>query len=448
MERQSDRGKTLSKFQRIKKIFGFRQVSSAILIGLFSASLFLGSCSEDATNVPSQAKKAYPKNYRGPVKLGIDMLEEMNFPGLEGKKVGLITNQTSVNRKGEQTRLVLHRSTKVNLVSLFTPEHGLEGTEKAGKHVATRTDPLTGLTAHSLYGPTRKPTPQQLSNVDVLMFDLQDIGSRSYTYISTMVLAMEACGELGKEFVVLDRPNPMGGIRVQGPPIEEEWRSFVGQIPISYVHGMTAGELAKMTNDSGWINTSCQLEVVPMLGWNRSMIWKETGLRWVPSSPNIPNASSPFYYVATGIFGELKIGDIGIGTSGPFEYAGGRNIDAEKFVEALRRANTPGVTFQPYTNPRLPEFSGAKIEIRPSTKTDLPALNILFIKELGLPKDKIFVSADANPWKTFYKVYGSTRLKQQLENGATTQQIVESWKPFNSRFRTRRKPYLIYNTSR
>lgn len=415
-----------------------------ILIGLFSASFFLGSCSEDAENTPAEAKTAYPKGYKGPLKLGIDMLEEMGFPELEEKRVGLITNQTSVNRKGEKTRLVLHRSPNVNLVALFTPEHGLEGTEKAGKHVATRTDPLTGLTAHSLYGPTRKPTPEQLANIDILLFDLQDIGARSYTYISTMVLAMEACGELGKEFVVLDRPNPMGGIRVQGPPLEEDWRSFVGQIPISYVHGMTAGELAKMSNDQGWIKTPCQLHVVPMLGWKRSMIWEETGLAWIASSPNIPNARSPYYYVATGIFGELKLGDIGIGTSGPFEYAGGRKLNAEAFVQGLRRANTPGVTFKPYTNPKLPEFSGAKIEINPSTKTDLPALNILFIQELGLPPEKVFASADANPWKTFYKVYGSKNLKQELGSGASTQDIVNGWKPFNDQFRENRKPYLLY----
>tara|TARA_R110002096_G_scaffold200639_2_gene384619 strand:+ start:2720 stop:4054 length:1335 start_codon:yes stop_codon:yes gene_type:complete len=444
MERLSDRLKTLLRWQRIKEFWGFRQVSSVILAGLFSASLFLGSCSDEATNAPPEARKAYPKNYKGPVKLGIDMLEEMDFPELEGKRVGLITNQTSVNRAAQKTRLILHRSPKVNLVALFTPEHGLEGTEKAGEHIATRTDPITGLTAHSLYGPTRKPTAQQLANIDVLIFDLQDIGARSYTYISTMVLAMEACGELGKTFVVLDRPNPLGGHRVQGPPMEEKWRSFVGQIPISYVHGMTAGELARMTNEKGWIGAKCDLRVVPMLGWKRSMVWDQTGLRWIASSPNIPNSRSPFYYVATGIFGELKIGDIGIGTTGPFEYAGGRNIDATRFVKALQRANTPGVSFQTYTNPKLPEFSGAKIKITPSTNTDLPALNVLLIHELGLPVEKLFASADANPWKTFYKVYGSTDLKSQMTEGATPQEIIQGWKPFNDHFREERKPYLLY----
>src|SRR5687768_14764884 len=168
------------------------------------------------------------------VQLGIDRLQELEFAPLVGKRVGLITNQTGVNSAGVKTRQILRRSPKVNLVALFTPEHGLDGTELAGKYVSTRKDPLTGLTAYSLYGPTRKPTPAMLRGIDVLVYDMQDIGVRSYTYISTMLRCMEAAGEAGIEFVVLDRPNPLGGNRVEGPPLDAELTSFVGQVPVPY----------------------------------------------------------------------------------------------------------------------------------------------------------------------------------------------------------------------
>src|SRR5450432_779466 len=231
------------------------------------------------------------------VELGIDVLVSHDYSLLAGKRVGLITNQTGVNSAGIKTRLLLKRH--CNLVALYTPEHGLDGTEKAGRKVGTARDRLTGLPIHSLYGATRKPTPEMLRGLDALVFDLQDIGCRSYTYLSTMGKAMEAAGEAGIEFIVLDRPNPLGGQRVEGPPIEKQWISFVGQFPVPYVHGLTAGEMAGMANDRGWMGARCRLVVVPMKGWSRSMAWPDTGLRWVQTSPNIPNALSPFYYAAT-----------------------------------------------------------------------------------------------------------------------------------------------------
>ena len=229
----------------------------------------------------------------GTFALGIDVLRENNFSILRGKRTGLITNQTSVDGSGTPSRVVLQRALGPSFTTLFTPEHGLDGRERAGNKVASRRDPLTGLIAHSLYGSTRKPTPAMLVNVDVVCFDLQDIGSRSYTYISTMALAMEACGHAGKEFVVFDRPNPVGGLKVQGPPREERWKSFVGQVPVPYLHGMTAAELARMGNACGWWAALPQLSVIPMRGWRRGMTWRDTGLRWIPTSPNIPGPNSP-----------------------------------------------------------------------------------------------------------------------------------------------------------
>ena len=414
-----------------------------LVFGIFLSGLsilLLSSCGDSSGSSPGGP----PSSYRGPVKLGIDVLEESRFAALRGKRVGLITNQTSVNRRGTKTRLVLHRAKEVNLTALFTPEHGLDGKEKAGNKVATRKDPLTGLTAFSLYGNTRKPTSAMLRHIDVMLFDLQDIGARSYTYISTMVLAMEACGESGKEFIVLDRPNPIGGIRVQGPPIQEKWRSFVGQLPVPYLHGMTAGELARMSNEKGWMKRKCKLTVIPMHGWRRSMAWEHTGLRWVPTSPNIPNARSPFYYAATGIFGELKIGDVGIGTNYAFEVAGGWNVDPNKFTNNVRRANTPGVTFAPYTNPKKPNFRGTRMKIATNATAELPALNIMLIHEMGLPVSKVFASADKDKWKVFYKVYGSEDLKTAMQRGVPPGKIIASWKSHNDRFKSQRKRYLMY----
>lgn len=387
--------------------------------------------------------KGQVATYRGPMKLGIDVLAENNFDLLQGKRVGLITNHTSVNRHGTKTRLVLHRASQVNLTALYTPEHGLDGTEKAAKYINSRRDPLTGLMAYSLYGPTRKPTLQMLAPIDVMLFDLQDIGSRSYTYISTMIRAMEACAENGKQFIVLDRPNPLGGLRVQGPPIESRWISFVGQVPTPYIHGMTAGELAKMANAKGWINGRCHLTVVPVLGWNRGMTWENTGLRWVPTSPNIPKPSSPRYYAATGIFGSLSGGDIGIGTGGPFEYVGGPGFDANEFTRYLQSLNLPGVKFAPYSRN---SFGGAKMTIDPHAPVDLAGLNLIFIDAVNrrIGSRNLFVRTTASKKDVFYKVYGSTSLERDLPRGTHPAKVIASWQSSNNAFRRARQPYLLY----
>ncbi|MDB6120210.1 MAG: hypothetical protein JWO08_3991, partial [Verrucomicrobiaceae bacterium] len=229
--------------------------------------------------------------------LGIDVLASRNFDLLRGKRVGLITNHTAYTGRGEMTRVVMKRALGANLTTLYGPEHGIFGTETAGKKVRDQRDPVTGLPVYSLHGDYRKPQPWMLKNIDVLVFDVQDIGCRSYTYISTMAVSMEAAAEAGKEFVVLDRPNPLGGQRVEGPPLESQWKSFVSQIPVPYVHGMTTGELALMIAAKGWIKRVPRVNVAKMQGWNRNMIWQDTGLRWHATSPNIPHAMSPAYYV-------------------------------------------------------------------------------------------------------------------------------------------------------
>ena len=377
--------------------------------------------------------------------LGIDRLVEDGFSALRGKRVGLITNQTSLTRNGAMTRVVMQRGLGEKLTALYTPEHGLDGREPAGLKVRSRRDPITGLTAFSLYGNTRKPTPQMLSGVDVLVFDLQDIGSRSYTYISTMVLAMEAAAENGKEFVVLDRPNPLGGLRVQGPPLENSWKSFVGQIPVPYVHGMTTGELARMINGQGWVKSQPRLMVVPMRGWQRNMIWNDTGLRWIATSPNIPNATSPFYYAATGILGGLNGVDIGIGTSQPFQLAGGKGINPGQFSAFMNSMGMPGVRFVPYVSSKKPGFGGVQIQLDPRGNTDLLALDIVLTSQIikrtsGVP----LKLTRADEVSLFHKVYGSDSLWRDLQRGRPPGQIIAAWQAANARFLSARQPYLLY----
>src|SRR4030066_2408080 len=232
---------------------------------------------------------------------GIEVLKESNFKILEGKRVGLITNPTGVDSKLKSTIDILYEPTNVHLVALFGPEHGVRGDYAAGDIVETYTDPQTNLPVFSLYGRTRKPTAEMLKGIDVLVYDIQDIGCRSYTYISTMGLIMEAASENNIEVVVLDRPNPLGGNRVEGGLVQGVYFFFVSIFWIPYVYGLTCGELAKLINEEGMLRggVKCKLTVVPIEGWNRGMYFEETGLPWVPTSPHIPHMFSPFYYVSS-----------------------------------------------------------------------------------------------------------------------------------------------------
>ncbi len=247
------------------------------------------------------------------VKTGIDVLQERDFESLKGKRVGLVTNPTGIDNQLRSTIDILHEN--VNLVALFGPEHGVRGDFSAGDHVGNQVDIPTGLPVYSLYGKSRKPDPASLEQVDVIVYDIQDVGVRSYTFISTMGLVMEAASELNKEIVILDRPNPLGGNRVEGPLVEDGFHSFVSQYKIPYIYGLTCGELALFLNGEGMLKDGmkCSLTVVPMEGWERTMTFGTTGLQWVPTSPHIPDYNTAFFYPATGIIGELDPNMIGIG---------------------------------------------------------------------------------------------------------------------------------------
>ena len=375
------------------------------------------------------------------VELGIDTLRAQGFAALAGKRVGLVTNQTGVDSSGTMTRILLRKAHNVQLVALFSPEHGIDGTAIASKYIPSRKDPVTGLMVHSLYGPTRKPTAEMLRGIDVLVYDMQDIGVRSYTYVSTMAKCMEACGEQKIPFIVLDRPNPLGGLRVEGPGIEEKWKSFVGQLPVPYLHGMTVGELARMANARGWAGSRCDLTVVPMQGWSRDMTWSRTGLRWVQTSPNIPLATSVPYYAATSIFGSLEGAalDVGIGTGEPFQTAGKCGLDPGAFVSELRASGLRCV--EPYSRK---EFGGARLNLSADSEANLAALNIqLLCAAQRHSRGSIFARYHDKDG-IFWKIYGSTGLRAQIEKGMSAAAIIAGWQPAVERFRSARQAYLLY----
>jgi uncharacterized protein YbbC (DUF1343 family) len=288
-----------------------------------------------------------------PVRLGIDRIDEYLYL-FKDKRVGLITNQTGVNSRLQSTIDILKQ--KANLVALFSPEHGIRGAAGAGAKVESGIDRKTGLPVFSLYGSTRKSTPEMLADIDVLCFDIQDTGARFYTYISTMAYAMESCRDQDKTFVVFDRPNPISGEAVEGPVLKPGFESFIGLYPIPVRHGMTVGELARMFNDEFGIGS--KLEVVPMSGWQRRMYWEDTGLPWIMTSPNIPTTDTTVVYPGTGIFGATNISE-GVGTTKPFELVGAAWLDPGELADRLNALAMPGIFFRPTSfTPRFGAHTG------------------------------------------------------------------------------------------
>lgn len=289
------------------------------------------------------------------VRTGLDVLVAGGFRELEGRRVGLITNHTGIDRRGRPNVELMRRAENFELVALFSPEHGfkgrLEGKVQDGTHAS-------GLRISSLYGDTRKPTPAMLEGVDCLVFDIQDIGCRFYTYISTMGLAMQAAAETGIRFVVLDRPNPIGGVRVEGPVRDAGKESFVGWHEIPVRHGMTVGELARLFQKERSELRGLDLRVVRMQGWKRSMLWDETGLLWRNPSPNIRNLSEAILYPGIGLLETTNV-SVGRGTDTPFERVGAPWLDGRRLASRLNALALPGIRFYPFAfTPTASKFEG------------------------------------------------------------------------------------------
>lgn len=285
------------------------------------------------------------------VRTGLDRIASREVTLLDGLRVGVITNQTGVSRDGQHIVDILARDPNVEVKALFGPEHGIRGSAEAGATIDSGRDAATGLPVYSLYGETRKPTAEMLAGLDALVFDIQDIGARFYTYISTMSLAMEAAAENDLRFIVLDRPNPIGGHMVEGPVLDPAFRSFVGIHPIPLRHGMTIGELARLFNEEGWLaeGVRADLTIVPCTGWQRNMIFSDYGTTWVPPSPNIPTIEAALLYPGMGLVETLSTFSEGRGTESPFEQAGSPWLQPEIVIADLRAAGLPGVDFAPTT---------------------------------------------------------------------------------------------------
>ena len=381
------------------------------------------------------------------VKLGIDVLIEKHLDLVKGKNVGLITNSTGVSSQLESTIDVLNEKPGINLIALFGPEHGVRGDISGGEHVPTYKDKKTGIVVYSLYGKTRRPTPAMLKNIDVLLYDIQDIGSRAYTYIYTMAYAMEAAKEAGIKFIVLDRPNPMSGNRIGGNVLDPKFSSFIGLYPIPYIYGMTVGELALLFNKEFKIN--CDLEVIPMEGWNRNMRWKDTGLMWIPTSPHMPHAETTFFVTTTGCIGELGTVSIGVGYTSPFELIGTPWIDGEKLAQELNSIKLPGVYFRPtFFKPYYYKFikeqcSGVQIHILDQNKFE-PAktqVNILTALKKLYPEKNIF---DEKRISMFDKAFGTDEVRKRVERGDSAESIIVDWGRQLEKFNKIRGMYLIY----
>lgn len=389
------------------------------------------------------------------IKLGIDQVFTKKYEGLlRGKKVGLITNHTGINSQFQSS---IHSFKQhavqggYTLQALFAPEHGITGGSYAAENIEHLVD-VDGIPIYSLYGKTHRPTKAMLKNIDVLVYDIQDIGSRSYTYMTTLFYVMEEAAKMNISVVVLDRPNPINGLTVDGPILQPAWRSIVGYINVPYCHGMTIGELALYFNQEYQIG--CPLTIVPMQGWKREMSFQDTGCSWIPTSPNIPEASTTLYYPTTGILGELQIVNIGIGYTLPFKLIGAPWICAEEFAKHLNDQHFPGVHFYPfYYRPFYGRFckqdcQGVLISITDPTNYLPVSTQYLLIGMLKSLYPKAFQQAldeKSDRINMFNKVNGTDEVYRILkEEKYVIWKLKELHQKERGAYLAKRQKYLIY----
>lgn len=386
------------------------------------------------------------------VKTGIEVLRDNNFKILQGKRVGLITNPTGVDSQLKSTVDILNEAPGVKLVALYGPEHGVRGDVYAGDKVETTVDKQTGVPVYSLYGKTRKANAEMLKDVDVLVYDIQDIGCRSYTYISTMGLAMEAAAENNLEFVVLDRPNPVGGLKVEGNLAEDKFISFVSQFKIPYLYGLTCGELAKLLNNENMLGKQCKLTVIPMKGWKRTMTFDQTGLPWVLTSPHVPHAMSAYYYAASGILGEFSFMSIGVGYTLPFQVFAKDSIDASLLTKRLNDLRLPGVLFRPiflkpfYAVGQGKNYSGVQFYLTDYKKARLTEIQFYVMQEMAAlyPDKKCFGPETEKRFDMFDKVCGSDQIRLLMTKNMKVDDMLPYWRKDEEAFKKLSKKYWLY----
>ena len=372
---------------------------------------------------------------------GLDVLEQNQFLELKGQRVGLITNHTGRNREGAGIVKLFDASTHVDLVALFSPEHGFEGKLDVAK-IDDASDQTTGLKIYSLYGKTRKPTAEMLADVDTLVFDIQDIGTRFYTYISTMGEAMNAAAEHGKRFVVLDRPNPIGGLEIAGPMLDAGRESFVGFHSLPVRHGMTAGELARMFR--GELGLDVELVVVKCSGWQRRQLWNQTGLTWVNPSPNMRCLTQAMLYPGIGLM-EMTNVSVGRGTDTPFEVLGAPWMDGRQLAAELNARRIPGVSFVPIEfTPDSSKFDGQLcdgINIVVTEWNEFEPLRTGF--EVATAVRKLY----SEHWKSdaYLRLLGNQAVLHAVQSGKSAAEVLDVANEGVDEFRTRRAAHLLYD---
>lgn len=380
------------------------------------------------------------------VRPGIDVLLSEQITLLRGKRIGLVTNPTGVDRALASSVDLLARHPELRLVALFGPEHGVRGDVQAGEHVASMRDAATGLPVHSLYGEHREPTPDMLQGIDVLVFDIQDVGTRFYTYPYTLANVMRAAKRAGIPVVVLDRPNPVGGVHVEGPVLEPEFASFVGMFPIPVRHGMTIGELARLFNVEFGIDAD--LRVVPVRGWRRDDAEPGHALPWVPPSPNMPTPDTALAYPGTALFEGTNVSE-GRGTTRPFETVGAPFVDADALAARMNALGLPGVRFRPAWF--VPTFSkhagllcgGVQLHVtdRDAFRPFRTGLALLMAIRASHPDDFEFLAGEP-PF--FDKLVGNGWVRQAILDGESLDAIEARWQPGLRRFEAMRRRALSY----
>ena len=385
------------------------------------------------------------------VKTGIEVLKANNFKQLEGKRVGLVTNPTGVDNFLKSDVDILHEAANVKLVALFGPEHGVRGNVHAGDHVGNAADPTTGVPVYSLYGKSRIPSKEMLQGIDVLVYDIQDIGCRSFTYISTLGNIMKAAAENGIKVMVLDRPNPLGGEKVEGNLAEDDCLSFVSAFKIPYVYGLTSGEVALLLNDENMLGAKCDLEVVKMKGWKRKMTYDQTGLQWVLPSPHIPHASSAPYYSVSGIVGELDSISIGVGYTMPFQMFGAPWIDAPVLAQRLNALNLPGVMFRPiyykpfYAFGKGQDLQDVQVYLTDYRKATLTNIQFYVLQELySLYPDHDVLAQCTKRHGMVDKVCGSKQIRQLFMKRHKWEDVKPYWEKDAEAFKQLAKKYWLY----
>jgi len=376
---------------------------------------------------------------------GVEVLLSDSLRLIQGKRVGLITNQSGRDRRGTSTIDLLFHAPGVRLTALFGPEHGLRGAAQAGEKISSTVDSATGVPIYSLYGQTNAPTAEMLRDVDVLVYDIQDVGARVYTYEWTMALSAEAAGKLGKKFVVLDRPDPIRGDRVDGNILETRFRSLVGQYPVALRYGLTPGELLRYLVGTGQVNAD--VTVVPMRGWRRSMWWQDTGIPWLNPSPNLRSLDATLLYPGT-VFFEGTNATEGRGTDKPFQLIGAEWLsDAGAIARQMNALNLPGVRFDSTSrtiqNDAGYKFGGKTIPMIELSVTDRNAVRPV---EVGLRLLRAIYVRHRSEWQwrpSIDRLAGTDALRPAVEQG-TVDALLAKWSSEAEKFQEQSRKYWIY----